>query len=161
LDSIIFALAQVFMLVGLFGLLVPVFPGLLVMWLAALVYGLATGFSTLAIVLFIFITLLTLAGSVVDNILMGAGARQGGASWKTIALGYAAGLLGTLFFPPFGGLIAAPLAVLLLHYIQTNDWKQSWGTLKSLAVGWGLSFFARFGIGLLLMLFWWLWVWQG
>jgi uncharacterized protein YqgC (DUF456 family) len=31
------------MLVGLFGLIVPVFPGLVVMWLAALGYGVASG----------------------------------------------------------------------------------------------------------------------
>lgn len=160
-DILIFGLTQLFMLVGLIGLIVPVFPGLVVMWLAALIYGLVSGFGTLGTILFIFITLLMLVGSVVDNLLMGAGARKGGASWGTILLGYAAGLLGTIFIPPFGGLIAAPLVVLLLQYRQTEDWKQAWTTVKELVIGWGLSFFARLGIGFLLMLFWWIWVWRG
>ncbi len=160
-DTLIFGLTQLFMLVGLLGLIVPVFPGLVVMWLAALVYGLLAGFGGLGTFLFIIITLLMLVGSVVDNLLMGAGARKGGASWTTIVLGYAAGLLGTIFIPPFGGLIAAPLVVLLLQYRQTEDWKKAWGTVKDLVLGWGLSFFARLGIGLLLMLLWWVWVWRG
>ena len=52
----IFALTQFIMLVGLFGLIVPVFPGTVVIWLAALGYGVVTGFHTLGIVLFVIIT---------------------------------------------------------------------------------------------------------
>src|SRR4030066_329866 len=104
----IFALTQILMLVGLFGLVVPVFPGLVVMWLAALGYGVVTGFTTLAWVLFVIITLLMLAGTVVDNIFMGAGARKGGAAWSTIGLALLAGVLGTLLFPPIGGVNCAP-----------------------------------------------------
>lgn len=159
-DSLIFVVAQIFMLVGLFGLLVPIFPGLVVMWLITLLYGLVAGFGTLGTILFIIITLLVVFGSIVDNLLMGLGARKGGASWGTIILGIVAGLLGTFIFPPFGGLIAAPLVVLLLQYRQTNNWQEAWGTVKDLAVGWGISFFARFGIGLLVMGLWWIWVWQ-
>ncbi len=96
LDISIFAITQVVMLVGLFGLLVPLFPGIVVMWLAALGYGVVTGFSTLGIVLFIIITLLMLAGTLVDNVLMGAGARKAGASWLSIAAALVAGVVGTL-----------------------------------------------------------------
>ncbi len=160
LNISIFALTQIVMLVGLFGLLVPIFPGTVVMWLAALGYGVVSGFSTLGIILFVIITLLMLLGTVVDNILIGAGARQGGASWTTIAVGLIAGVLGTLIFPPLGGLIAAPLAVLLLEYRRTGDLQQAWSSLRGMATGWGLSILARFGIGLLMMILWWVWVWQ-
>ena len=69
------------LLIGLFGLIVPIFPGITVIWLAALLYGIITGFDTLGIVLFVLITIGMLVGISVDNILMGAGARRGGASW--------------------------------------------------------------------------------
>jgi uncharacterized protein YqgC (DUF456 family) len=160
LDLSIFWITQLLMLVGLFGLILPIFPGLVVMWLATLGYGVVTGFDTLGAVLFAIITLLMLAGSVVDNILMGAGARQGGASWVTIGVALVAGVAGTLLFPPFGGILAAPLAVLLLEYRRQGDFKRAWRALGGLATGWGLSFLVRLGMGLLIMLLWWLWVWQ-
>jgi uncharacterized protein YqgC (DUF456 family) len=149
------------MLVGLFGLIIPIFPGILIMWLAALVYGLLTGFGTLGVVLFVILTLLMIAGEVVDNVLMGMGARKGGASWFSIGAAIVAGVLGTIIFPPIGGLIAAPLAVYLLEYQRLRDTQKAWLALRGLLFGWGTSFFVRFGIGLVMMLLWWLWVWKG
>jgi len=149
------------MLVGLIGLVIPVFPGVTVMWLAALGYGVVTGFSALGIFLFVLITLLFITGTLADNLFMGAGARKGGASWITIGVALIAGVVGTIILPPFGGLIAAPLAVFMLEYVRLRDLRQSWLALRGLAAGWGLSFIARFGIGLLMMVLWWIWVWQG
>jgi uncharacterized protein YqgC (DUF456 family) len=157
----IFALTQTIMLVGLFGLIVPVFPGTVVIWLAALGYGVVTGFHTLGIVLFVIITILMLAGTLVDNLFMGAGARKGGASWRTIIVALLAGVLGTLLFPPIGGFIAAPLAILLLEYTRTHDMQQAWQALRGLATGFGLSVVVRFVIGVMMMILWWIWVWQG
>lgn len=152
---------QIVLLVGLLGLVVPIFPGLFIMWLATLGYGVLSGFSTPGVVIFILLTVLMLAGSIVDNVLMGAGARFGGASWLSIAVALIAGIVGTIVLPPFGGIIAAPLAVLLLEYARHKDVDQAWNALKGLAAGWGLSFFVRFGIGILMILLWWLWVWKG
>jgi uncharacterized protein YqgC (DUF456 family) len=72
-----------------------------------------------------------------------------------------AGVGGTILLPPFGGLVAAPLAVLLLEYYRLRDLKQAAAALRGLAAGWGLSFIARFGIGLMIMILWWFWVWAG
>jgi uncharacterized protein YqgC (DUF456 family) len=156
----IFILTQVVILVGLFGLIVPIFPGVVIIWLAILGYAIVRGFNTLGTVLFVIITVLMVGGTVVDNLLMGAGARKQGASWVTIGVALLVGVLGTLIFPPVGGVIAAPLAVLLSEYLRSKDPHQAWNALKGLAAGWGLSFFARFGIGVMMMVLWWVWVWQ-
>lgn len=148
------------MLVGLLGLIVPIYPGIVIMWLAALGYGIASGFTPWGIGLFVVITLLMLVGTIIDNILMGAGARQGGASWLAIGVALAGGVIGTLLWPPVGGFIAAPLGVLLLEYARTSDIKKAWLALRGLATGWGLSFVVRFGIGLAMMVLWWIWVWK-
>lgn len=160
-EPLVLILIQIIMLVGLIGLVIPVFPGVTVMWLAALGYGVVTGFSALGIFLFVLITLLFITGTLADNLFMGAGARKGGASWITIGVALIAGVVGTIILPPFGGLIAAPLAVFMLEYVRLRDLRQSWLALRGLAAGWGLSFIARFGIGLLMMVLWWIWVWQG
>ena len=154
-------LATFFMLLGLVALVVPVLPGLIIMWLAALGYGLASGFSTLGIVVFVVISILVIGGSLMDNLLMGVGAKQGGASWWTILVALLAGLLGTLFLPPFGGFVLAPLAVLLLEYLRLRNLKEAWRSLRGLATGWGAAYFVRILIGLVVIGLWALWVWQG
>ncbi len=158
LDASIFGLTLVVMLIGLVGLLIPLFPGIVVIWLGALGYGLLVSFGTLGTIIFILITLLMLAGITVDNVLMGVGARRGGASWWSILLGMVAGIAGTLLAPPIGGLIAAPLTVFLLEYLRVGEWSKVITSMRGLATGWGLSFLVRFGIGLAMFFFWGLWV---
>ncbi|MGE5221024.1 MAG: DUF456 domain-containing protein [Omnitrophica WOR_2 bacterium] len=160
LDVSSFTLTIIIMLVGLFGLVIPVFPGILVIWVAALIYGLLVGFNTLGIVIFVLITLLMIAGSIIDNILMGIGARRGGASWFSILMGTIAGVAGTILLPPFGGLIASPLAVMLVELLRLREWRKAWIAVRGLAVGWGLSFVARFGIGVVMIGLWAVWAWK-
>ena len=128
-------------------------------WLAALGYGAVTGFNTSGILIFALITLLMLAGQVADNITTGVGARQGGASWLALGAALVAGIAGTLLLPPLGGLAGAPLAVLLVEYIRTRDWRKTWVALRGMAVGWGLSFVIRFVIGLGMIILWGIWAW--
>ncbi|MDZ4158212.1 MAG: DUF456 family protein [Anaerolineaceae bacterium] len=79
------------MLFGLLSLFIPAMPGLLVIWLAALAYGILTGFDWVSGGLFALITVLGITGSLADNVLMGTGARRVGASWLAIGLALAAG----------------------------------------------------------------------
>lgn len=160
LDISIFGITLFVMLVGLVGLIIPVFPGIVVIWLASLGYGIVTGFSNPGILIFILLSVLMVGGVTVDNLLMGGGARRAGASWSSILVALLAGILGTLLLPPIGGLIAAPAAVLLMEFLRGRDWGQAWRATRGLAVGWGLSFLARFGIGVVMIGLWLVWVWQ-
>jgi uncharacterized protein YqgC (DUF456 family) len=152
-----FWIALVIMLVGLFGLVIPIFPGIIIIWLAALAYGLITGFYPLAWILFAVITILFLVGFTIDNILMNAKARQAGAAWSSLVLGIIAGILGTILLPPLGGLIATPVVVLLVEYLRQRDIKQAWLALRGLLIGWGASFVVRFFIGLVMISLWLVW----
>jgi uncharacterized protein len=161
LETFLTVLILLVMLAGLLGLILPIFPGITIIWLAALGLGMVRGFSTVGIVLFVLLTLLMIGGNVVDNLLMGAGARKGGASWVTVVVSLAAGVIFTLIFPPFGGLIAAPLAVFLLELRRLRDWRLARQATFGLAAGWGASFFARLVIGCLMILLALVWVWKG
>jgi hypothetical protein len=158
LTEAIFAITLVIMLVGLFGLLVPIFPGIVVIWLAALGYGLITGFTTLGWAMFALLTILMIVGATIDNLLMNAKAHKEGASCLTLALGMIAGILGTIFFPPFGGLIAAPLVVWLIEYLRLGDLKKAAASLRGMAIGWGASYVVRFMLGLAMIGLWLIWV---
>ena len=87
------------MLIGLFGMVIPIFPGGVVIWLAALVYGLLFGISGWGWVFFIIITLLMIAGIVSDDLLMATSARKHGATWGSLAFAYLGGIGGTYFTP--------------------------------------------------------------
>lgn len=154
----------VMLLVGLLGLIIPIFPGMVVMWLATLIYGVAAvsvGFDTFNGWLFGLITVLMLIGTTIDNVIMGAGARQTGAAWRSIILASVAGLLGTFALPPIGGLIAAPASLYFLEYRRTGDQQKARETVKGLAIGFGLTFVVRFFIGLMMIFFWGVWAFTG
>jgi hypothetical protein len=153
-----FWLTLLVMLVGLVLLIVPIFPGITVIWVAALLYGIVTGFDTLGIVIIVLITLGMIAGISADNLLMGAGARRGGASWMTIIVALIAGIAGTVLFPPIGGLIAIPIAIFLIELLRNREWRSAWRATRGVALGWGLSFLVRFGIGLVMISAWLIWV---
>ena len=154
----IFAATLVIMLVGLLGLLVPIFPGIVVIWLASLGYGVVAGFTTLGWVIFAILTILMIVGATIDNVLMNAKAHKEGASCFTLLLGMLAGILGTIFFPPFGGLIAAPLVVWLIEYLRLRDLNKAFASLRGMAIGWGASYLVRLMLGLAMIGLWLVWV---
>jgi len=145
------------MLFGLFGLIIPIFPGNVVMWVASLLYGLIFGFSKLGGILFAVITLLMLAAVLADNFMMGAKAREKGAAWSSIILALFAGVVGTFIFPPVGGIIAAPLVLYLMEFRRLGDSAEATEVVKALLIGWGLAFVVRFGLGILMFGLWGIW----
>ena len=157
LETTIHILTFLTMLFGLFGLIIPVFPGNVVMWLAALVYGLVFGFGRLGGIMFTIITVLMLIAAAADNVLMGAKAREKGADWGSIILALVAGIVGTLLLPPIGGLIAAPLVLYLAELQRRRDAEEAKKVVIALLTGWGMAFAVRFGLGVVMFALWGIW----
>ena len=152
-------LTLAFMLIGLVGLIIPVFPGLVVIWLAALIYGIAAGFGIKGWIIFILISMLVLTGSIIDNIFMGAKARQSGAAWISIWVSYAAGIVFSLIFTPLIGLVAAPAGLFVSELIHRKDWRPALKTVRAMLIGWGWSFVVRLIIGVIMTGLWMVWAW--
>lgn len=151
-------------LVMVSGLLIsalPIVPGTVIIWLAALVYGLVAGFGTLGAWLFVFLTLLTIASLLIDNVLMSAKAHQAGASWLSLGGALLAGVVGSFAFPPLGGLIAAPLTLYAFELARLKESQKAWKVTKGLLTGWGLSSLARFGMALVMVITWGIWAYWG
>lgn len=146
------------MIFGLFGLVIPIFPGGVIIWLAALGYGLFSGFGETGGWVFAVITVLMFISAAADNVLMGAKARIEGASWRGIIVGLSSGIIGTIAFPPFGGLIAAPLGLYLTEYIRLGESDTAWLVTRGLLVGCGWAFVVRFGLGVVMIGLWVIWV---
>jgi uncharacterized protein YqgC (DUF456 family) len=147
----------------LFGLIVPVFPGLTIMWLAALVFaliqnarGLMTGWDWF---LFFIITLLMIAGNIGDNLIIASKMRDKYIPWSSILLAFAASILVSIFMTPIVGLIAAPVSLLVVEYIRLKDRRKAIDSTKTYVIGAGWAFLARFAIGVVMIGFWMLWAW--
>jgi uncharacterized protein YqgC (DUF456 family) len=88
--SMLFALVAITMLVGLVGLVgvvAPFVPGLVVVWLAALAYGLFGDFQAVGAVCFAIITMLLVIGETLGYVLPGRAAGKAGAPTGSIAIG--------------------------------------------------------------------------
>jgi hypothetical protein len=103
-------------------------------------------------------TLLMVFGNLIDNVLMGAGARSQGASWLGIGAALVAAVIGSLIFPPFGGLVAALLALFIVEVIRVRDWRKALDSTRSMAMGCGWSVAARLAIGGMMIGWWLVWV---
>ena len=141
------------MLFGLFSLvLLPILPGLVIIWAAALVYGLVTGFaSTTGIILFVVISVLMIAGSLVDNVLMGASAHKTGASLTSVTIALVAGMIGSFFLPLFGGILLSLAALFALEYYRRRNWREALTSTKGMALGCGWAVVLRFVMGLVMI----------
>ena len=162
-EAVLQAATLFVLLIGLAGLFIPVFPGLTVMWLATLVYALVQAarlkMGWVDWMLFAFITLLMIAGNVVDNIIIAKKMRDVSIPWSSIGISYLAGLVASIFFTPLIGLIAAPLALFGVEYLRLRNRKQAAAGTKAYMTGWGWSFAARFGIGIVMTGLWMSWAW--
>jgi hypothetical protein len=151
------------LIVGLLGLLIPVFPALVVMWLATLIYALienaAGRMAWIDWLLFALITLLMLFGSVIDNIIIAQRMRGQSIPWGSIAVAFLAGIIASVFLTPLIGMLASPLSLFGMEYFRLRDRKLAFTSAKTYMIAWGWSFAAVFGVGVLMILLWLLWAW--
>ena len=147
------------MLVTLCGLVVPVFPGLIVIWLLALLYGIVSGFGALGAGLFVIITILAILGEVSDNVLMSKRARQEGARRLSIAIAFIAGVVCSIVFTPLIGIPGSLVGLFLVEFLFSRDHRKAFAVTRGMAIGWGWAFVLRFGAGLLMIALWAIWAW--
>lgn len=147
----------IIMAVGLLSLFTFIVPGLTIIWAGTLLYGLVTGFTWQSGILFALITILMLAGNIADNLMMGAGAREKGASWVAIVVATIAAIIGTIVRPPFGGIIAALLAIFIVEIVRLKEIRKALESMKGMARGYGWGLAVRFVIGLIMIFLWLIW----
>ena len=147
------------LIIGTAGLIIPVFPGLVVNWIAILFYGLVSGFGIKGWIIFSLVTILMIVGNVIDNVMMGKKAHESGASWLSISFAYAISLVVSVLLTPIAGLAAAPISVFLVEFIRRKKWREALKVAWSLMLGWGWSIGIRILIGVVMILLWMIWAW--
>jgi uncharacterized protein YqgC (DUF456 family) len=157
--QVVRAITIVMMAVGL--LTIPILPGLVIIWVSALGYGIAAGFGVLGWVMFAFITVLMLAGSILDNVLMGAQAHKEGAPWWVILIATLSAIIGNFVIPIpiIGGILAALLVLFLIEWLRLKDARRALGSMRGMLVGCGWAVVFRVIIGLVMIGLWLIWAW--
>lgn len=146
------------MMVGLIFTVVPPIPGALIIWGAALFYGLTLGWENLGWWTFTIMTVLMIVGIVADVAGGQFGARIGGASCLAIvlgtAIGFILGILGSLVGTPLIGCLAGLLGtlggILLVERVRYKDWHTAVNATKGFVAGNVIGMMARVTAGVLM-----------
>jgi hypothetical protein len=145
------------MFFGLVSLLIPLIPGIIIIWLAALVYGILAGFGLAGIIIFVLLTIMMLGSIFLDEVIIGASAKAQGASWLAVAVATVAGVIGTFLLPPFGGLLGAVIGIFLVEMIRVKDVRTAIRSTKGVAIGCGGAVLAKMALGATMIGFWLAW----
>jgi uncharacterized protein YqgC (DUF456 family) len=146
------------MLVGLVFTLMPPGLGTILVWAAAIFYGLVLGWDKLGWLTFSLLTFLMVTGIVIDYVACHFGAKLGGASCLAIAvgtilgfiLGLVASLLGTPIVGCLAGLVGMVGGVLLTEWRRNRDWRLAWQATQGYIAGSIAGAMARITSGLLM-----------
>jgi uncharacterized protein YqgC (DUF456 family) len=162
-ETLLEVLTFLVLLTGWLGLVIPVFPGLTVMWIGTLIYAVIQAISGnmtwVGWLLFVIITLLMIGGNIVDNIIIAKHMRDKDVPWSSIIISFAAGVVVSLFLTPLAGIVASPVGLFLAEWRRIKDRQTALDNTKAWMTGWGWSVAARMGIGVMIVLFWVLWAW--
>jgi len=140
------------MFIGLLGTVLPVLPGVPVIFLAALGYGIYNDFTDLPVVTIIIMFILMALTFAIDYLAGVVGAKRYGSSrwgvWGSII-----GTLFGLFFLPFGVILGPLFGALAGEIIAGKKpgeaFKIAWGTLVGMAGGAVL----KIALGLVMMIY--------
>jgi uncharacterized protein len=110
--------------VGFAGLLLPVLPGMPLVFFGALAVAAADGFVRVGVFPLVLIAMLALTGTVVEHAASLVGARRGGASrWGF--LGAVLGLVVGMFFGLPGLLLGPGIGAVALEYARDQEFRRA------------------------------------
>jgi uncharacterized protein len=149
------------MAVGLICTVVPMVPGLVIIWLAGLGYGIVDGFGTVGGWAFGGMTVLLVLGSIATYVLPHRAGVRAGVPSGSLRLGIAGGIVGFFVIPVLGLPIGAVAGVLIGEQQRLGSWSEAWLTTRRVVLGFGVGALAEIAAGLLMISCWVAWVLLG
>lgn len=132
-------LVAVAMVVGLVGVVVPVLPGLILMWVAVGSWALLDGGGTARWVTFAVVTLLTAVGTTAAVVWSGRKASGAGAPWWALTVAMVGAVVGFLTLPVIGIVVGGVGGLWLAELARLRHpkaaWDTTWVALQAYGVG--------------------------
>ena len=126
------------MLVGLIGIVVPLLPGLLLIWAAVLVWASEAQTPAGWVVLGIA-TALALTGFLLQYLLPGRRMAKAGVTTSSTVVGAALGVVGFFVIPVLGAFLGFVLGIYLAERIKLGAHAAAWPSTKHALKAIGLS----------------------
>jgi len=146
------------MVLGLIGTVIPVWPGLVLVWGAGLFYGLVAGFGTAGTVAFGTMTVLAVSGTIAKFALPHRGGAARGAPTSSLLAGVAGAVVGVVVIPLLGLPIGAVAGVWLAETARLGDARRAWQVTLGVIIGFGLGVVVEFSLGVVMIGCWIAWV---
>jgi uncharacterized protein YqgC (DUF456 family) len=157
LDTIALVIALFVVLIGVIGTVVPVIPGTILIFLAALGYAIVEGFQSIGWPTLVVLGILAAVATTADIWASSVGAKAGGASYWSVLAGLAGGLIGFVVLNLPGAIAGAILGVLATEMMRLKDWRQALKAGGGWLAGWLLATVVQLVIGLTMAA---IFVWQ-
>jgi uncharacterized protein len=130
-QAVLLVVALIVMAFGVFAAVLPVVPGPALVWFAATIYAVLTGFREVGPLPIIILTILMILGSTTNLWMSALGVRASGGSLWAVLGGTAGMFVGLVLFFPLGALIGAVVGALAVELARTGSLR------KALRIGGG------------------------
>jgi uncharacterized protein YqgC (DUF456 family) len=147
------------MVAGLVGVLLPVLPGLLMIWAAGLWWAVADGGGAVRWTVLALLTALLVAGTVAKYVLPARSAAARGAPVGTLVVGALAAVVGFFVIPVVGALVGGVAGIYAAEYVRLRDGGAAWTSTRAALVAIGVGVLVELTAGIVMIAVWLLGVW--
>ncbi len=142
------------MLVGLLGVVVPVLPGLLLVWVAGLAWAWLDGGGAARWGVVAVMTVVLGTGTVLKYALPARSASVSGAPRSTVLLGALGAVVGFVVIPFVGLVVGGVGAVYLAELRRLGDAGAAWRSTRAVLVGVGIGMLVELTAGFVAVAVW-------
>lgn len=158
LDVFTVVLVGFAMLAALLGAIVPAFPGIILAWFAALVFGLVVGFDPAGIAFMTVITAVAVANYVAMVRIPQKTTEARGAKRSSVVAGAVGAIVGFFVIPIIGFVIGGAAGVFAAEWYSKRDTSAALASTRGVVLGFGVSTLTQVAAGVLIAIVWAAWV---
>jgi uncharacterized protein YqgC (DUF456 family) len=147
------------MAAGVVGVLLPVIPGLLLIWAAGLWWTIADGGGAVRWTVLGVLTALLLLGSVTKYLLPARSAAARGAPVTSLVAGAAGAVVGFFVIPVVGAPVGGVAGIYLAEYLRVRHGGRAWVSTRAALVAIGIGLLVELTAAVLMLGVWLLGLW--
>lgn len=147
-------LVLVLMLVGVVGTVVPVLPGLLLVWAAGVGWAWLDGWGAARVAVAVALTVLLVLGTITKYVLPARSATGAGAPRRTLLLGLLGAVVGFFVIPVVGLLVGGVGAIYLAELSRLGRADLAWQSTKAVLIAVGIGVAVEVATSLVMVAVW-------